>query len=44
MDHPEMAMLSQGGRTTAVHASEESFAILDLLLVTALEFEPASRT
>ena len=41
--HPEMAWQSAGGLTAVVGGEGESFAILDLLLVTALEFEDAAR-
>lgn len=34
--HPEMFVISQGGRTVAVLAGEESFHIVDILLITSL--------
>ena len=39
--HPEMAWQSAGGRTFVVGGEGESFAMLDLRLVTALEFTDA---
>jgi hypothetical protein len=41
VDHPEVALPSRTGRTVAVATPSDSFAVIDLLLVTALEFEPA---
>lgn len=43
VDHPEVAIQSRSGRTAVVANGEDSFAILDLLLVTALEFETSGR-
>ena len=37
IDHPEMAMMSKGGRTVAVNFEGNAFTIIDLLLVTSLE-------
>lgn len=37
--HPEFVLLSEGGRTAVVHTGGETFKILDLSLVTAIEFE-----
>jgi hypothetical protein len=42
VEHPETALLSRGGRTVAVHAGGDAFAIIDLLLIPALDFEPAA--
>lgn len=36
--HPEFVVLSEGGRTAVVHTGGETFKILDLGLVTAIEF------
>jgi hypothetical protein len=37
--HPEFILLTQGGRTAVVSTEGESFRILDLALVTAIEVE-----
>jgi hypothetical protein len=37
VDHPEFLSRSPSGRTVVVHQSDESFGVLDLLLVTELE-------
>lgn len=37
VDHPEFLSHSQSGRTIVVHQPDESFSILDMLLVTELE-------
>jgi hypothetical protein len=37
--HPEMMMISQGGRTAVVAADGDSFAIVDVLMITKLTFE-----
>jgi hypothetical protein len=42
VDHPEMALLTPNGRTVAVVAGNDSVAILDLLLVHAIEFQGAA--
>jgi hypothetical protein len=34
--HPELMMLSPGGRTVVLAVSDEAFEIIDLLLVTSL--------
>ena len=41
--HPETALLSQGGRTVIINTGGEALAILDLLLVHAIEFATADR-
>jgi hypothetical protein len=38
--HPEFLSRSQSGRTIVVHQPDESFNIIDLLLVTDLEVIP----
>jgi hypothetical protein len=35
--HPETALQSRSGRTVVVETREDTFTIIDLLLVTALE-------
>ncbi len=37
VDHPEFLSRSQSGRTIVVHHTDESFSVLDMLLVTELE-------
>ena len=41
--HPDFAVLSPGGRTAVIMSEGESFAILDLALVTAIEPELRSQ-
>ena len=36
--HPELVVASQSGRTTVVVEPNDSFSIVDLLLVTRMEF------
>ena len=43
VDHPEFVSRSQSGRTIVVHQPDDSFSILDLLLVTELEVHPPER-
>lgn len=43
VQHPEMAMLSPGGRTVAVATGNDAIAVLDLLLVEAIEIGAAAR-
>lgn len=38
VNHPETALLTQGGRTVFINTGGEDVAILDLLLVHAIEF------
>ena len=38
VEHPEFALLSKGGRTVVIAAGGDAFTILDLLLITALDF------
>ncbi len=40
--HPDFMLLSQGGRTAVINTEGESLKILDLALVTAIEFNSAS--
>jgi len=40
--HPEFIVLSQGRRTAVVNTQGEKFSIVDLALVTAIEFNPAN--
>jgi len=40
--HPDYIFLTQGGRTAVVATGGEHFRILDLTLVTAIEFNPPS--
>lgn len=38
--HPDFLSRSESGRTVVVHQPDESFSVLDLLLVTELEVHP----
>jgi hypothetical protein len=40
VDHPEFLSRSQSGRTIIVQQPDESFSVLDMLLVTELEVHP----
>lgn len=40
VDHPEFLSRSQSGRTIVVHQPDESFSVLDMLLITELEVHP----
>ncbi len=40
VDHPEFLSRSPSGRTIVVHQPDDSFGVLDLLLVTELEVHP----
>jgi hypothetical protein len=40
--HPDFVVVSQGGGTAVVNTTGEHFKIIDLRLVTAIEFGPAS--
>ncbi len=40
VDHPEFLLRSPSGRTIVVHQPDDSFSVLDLLLVTELEVHP----
>lgn len=40
VDHPEFLSRSQSGRTIVIHQPDESFSVLDMLLVTELEVHP----
>jgi hypothetical protein len=42
--HPDFLSHSPSGRTVIVHQDDESFSVLDLLLVTELEVHAAPRT
>jgi hypothetical protein len=42
VDHPEFLSRSQSGRTIVVHQPDESFRVLDMLLVTELEAHPST--
>lgn len=37
VEHPEMAIVSPGGRTLIVYTGDEDFEIIDVFLVTSLE-------
>jgi hypothetical protein len=39
--HPDFLSHSPSGRTIIVHGDNDSYSVLDLLLVTELEFQPA---
>jgi hypothetical protein len=41
--HPDFISRSASGRTVIVHGDDESFSILDMLLVTELEIHPPSK-
>ena len=38
--HPDFLSRSESGRTIVVHGPDDSFSVLDLLLVTELEVHP----
>lgn len=40
--HPEFLSQSPGGRTVIVYHEDDSFSILDLLLITELRAEPST--
>ncbi len=40
VDHPEFLSRSPSGRTVVVHQADDSFSVLDMLLVTELEVHP----
>jgi hypothetical protein len=42
VEHPELLSYSPTGRTVIVHQSGDGFSILDLLLATELEVDPAT--
>lgn len=42
IDHPEFLSHSPSGRTIIVFQTDDSFSILDLLLVTELEVHPST--
>jgi hypothetical protein len=42
VDHPEFLSRSPSGRTIIVHQPDDSFSVLDMLLVTELEVHPPS--
>ena len=44
VDHPEFLSRSPSGRTVIVHQPDDSFSILDMLLITELEVHPAAPT
>ncbi len=41
VDHPEMASRTPAGRTVAVAAGDDAFAIVDLLLIEAITYQGA---
>lgn len=41
--HPDFISRSETGRTVIVHGPDESFNVLDLLLVTELEVHPPAK-
>ena len=43
VDHPEFLSRSPSGRTIVVHQPDESFSVLDLLLVTEIEVHPPTQ-
>ena len=43
VDHPEFLSRSQSGRTIVVHQPDDSFSVLDMLLVTELEVHPPGK-
>ena len=43
VDHPAFLSRSQSGRTIVVHQPDESFSVLDILLVTELEVHPPAQ-
>ncbi len=43
VDHPDMALLTPGGRTVVVVAGDDSFALLDLPLIERMESSPQGR-
>jgi hypothetical protein len=44
VDHPEFLSRSPSGRTIVVHQPDESFSVLDMLLVTELEVHPPAQS
>jgi hypothetical protein len=40
VDHPEFLSRSPSGRTIVVHQPDDSFSVLDMLVVTELEVHP----
>ncbi len=42
--HPEFLSHAPSGRTAIVHHADDSFSIIDLLLVTELEVHPGAST
>jgi hypothetical protein len=40
--HPDFMSMSPSGRTVIVYQDDESFSILDLLLMTEIDMSPAS--
>ncbi len=42
VDHPEFLARSPSGRTIIVHQSDDSFSVLDMLLMTELEVHAPS--
>lgn len=43
VDHPELAMQTQGGQTICVNIKGEEVAILDVGLVSAIEFQAEAK-
>ncbi len=43
VDHPELMTVSPGGRTVAVYERDDSFHLLDVLLITDLEVPAESK-
>jgi hypothetical protein len=40
--HPDFLFVSPSGRTAIVYQEDDNFSILDLLLLTEIEMDPAS--
>ena len=43
VQHPDFLSRSPSGRTVIVHKPDDSYSVLDLLLVTELEFPPSEK-
>jgi hypothetical protein len=43
VDHPELAALAASGRTVGVFQRDDSFTLIDVLLITDLHWLPAPR-
>ncbi|HVS73735.1 MAG TPA: hypothetical protein VHQ47_21105 [Phycisphaerae bacterium] len=44
VDHPEFLSRSPSGRTIVAHQQDETFSVLDLLLVSELEVHPPQQS